>query len=177
MVPSTHRCGKHGFTLPYLTLTLPYPYLTGPDSGDSVEVLDCDADSLVEGQLDKRANSIFALARWHPRWFVLKRDAVLYRPAQGRPAAKMLDLSGVTWCKREGQRSIRIKHAFRVLCLRASSSFECEAWLDALDAALGALKSVRQAGAHGGPPRPYSATAWSAPAEAAVRADDVCCRV
>ena len=96
------------------------------DSGDAVEVLDCDADAIAEGQLGKRANSIFAMTRWYVRWFVLKRDTLVYRAARRSPSAKMLDLSGVRECKRDGQKRIRIKHSFRILYLRASSSFDSE---------------------------------------------------
>jgi hypothetical protein len=138
------------------------------DSGDSVEVLDCDPDSIVEGELEKRASSMFAMTRWYARWFVLKKDSLLYRTVRRNSSAKMLDLCGVRECKREGQKGIRIKHSFRILYLRAASSFERDAWLDAIDSTLLALKNMRHAGVENGPARP--STAWTAPANSQVGA-------
>ena len=134
------------------------------DAGDQVAILDHDVDSVLEGELCKRANSLFVFSPWQTRWFALKHDALFYREGRTLPAAKMLDLRGVTGCIREGKRHIRIKHEARVLRLRAASPLACEVWLQALEAALHAHRSAGD-----GPVRPATAWAGSAHADAARR--------
>ena len=134
------------------------------DAGDQVAILDHDVDSVLEGELCKRANSLFVFSPWQTRWFALKNDALFYREGRTLPAAKMLDLRGVTGCIREGKRHIRIKHEARVLRLRAASPLECEVWLQALEAALHAHQRAGE-----GPVRPATAWAGSAQADAARR--------
>jgi hypothetical protein len=127
------------------------------DAGDHVDILDHESDSILEGNLSKRANSVFALTAWQNRWFVLKADTLLFREARASPAARMLDLSGIKDVQREGEYSIRVQHETRILRLRAGTPLECDAWLRALNSALSALKHHLR----NQPKRPN--TAWAGP--------------
>ena len=99
------------------------------DACDAVVLHLCDPDSVLEGAMSKRANSLLARSPWQTRWFVLKTDALLYRTQRELPAAKMLSLAGIRECEREGDVYIRILHEVRLLRLRLTTAVEREVGL------------------------------------------------
>ena len=99
------------------------------DACDAVVLHLCDPDSVLEGAMSKRANSLLTRSPWQTRWFVLKTDALLYRTQRELPAAKMLSLAGIRECEREGDVYIRILHEVRLLRLRLTTAVEREVGL------------------------------------------------